>query len=193
MVNCEFGTLFFGVGLTMSSGKLRNISEAISLVTDLNAWTKSTIMPMRGHFNVAGANMVLSWQTGYPYAVDFSHGYPRYNPGETSAIDVFSRKESDAALIIGSDPLSTFPGQVAKNLSEIPIIVVDPHKTQTSENAKVVIPSAPVGIESGGTAHRMDGVPIVLRKLVDSPNGIRSDADILLMMLKRLRELKGLN
>ena len=193
MVGCEFGTLFFGVGLTMSTGKLRNVSEAISLVTDLNAWTKFTIMPMRGHFNVAGANMVLSWQTGYPYAVDFSHGYPRYNPGDTSIIDILSRKESDAALIIGSDPLSTFPGRIAESLSGIPIIVVDPHRTQTSEKAKVVIPSAPVGIESEGTAHRMDGVPIMLRKLVDSPNGIRSDAEILLMMLERLKAMKGLN
>lgn len=137
--------------------------------------------------------MVLSWQTGYPYAVDFSHGYPRYNPGDTSIIDILSRKESDAALIIGSDPLSTFPGRIAESLSGIPIIVVDPHRTQTSEKAKVVIPSAPVGIESEGTAHRMDGVPIMLRKLVDSPNGIRSDAEILLMMLERLKAMKGLN
>lgn len=191
MTNCEFGIIFFGVGLTMSAGKLRNVSEAISLVADLNAWTKFTIMPMRGHFNVAGANMVLSWQTGYPYAVDFSHGYPRYNPGDTSVVDVLSRQESDAALIVGSDPLATFPGLVAKNLSEIPIVVVDPHKTQTSERAEVVIPSAPVGIESEGTAHRMDGVPLVLKRLIDPPSGIRSDAEILQMIMKRLKELKG--
>ncbi len=193
MVNCEFGIVFFGVGLTMSGGKVRNIEEAISLVGDLNAWTKFTIMPMRGHFNVAGANMVLSWQTGYPYAVDFSHGYPRYNPGDTSAVDVLSRGECDAALIIGSDPLSTFPGPVAKNLSKIPLIVVDPHRTHTNERANVVIPSAPVGIEAGGTAHRMDGVPLMLRKLIDPPAGIKSDAEILQMILKRLRELKKLS
>jgi len=193
MVNCEFGMLFFGVGLTMSAGKLRNIDEAISLVADLNAWTKFTIMPMRGHFNVAGANMVLSWQTGYPYAVDFSHGYPKYNPGDTSVVDILSRGESDAALIIGSDPLATFPGPVAKNLSEIPLVVVDPHRTHTSEKASVVIPSAPVGIEAEGTAHRMDGVPIMLRRLCDPPAGIRSDTEILQMILNRLRKLKGLN
>jgi len=193
MINCEFGIVFFGVGLTMSAGKLRNIDEAISLVADLNAWTKFTIMPMRGHFNVAGANMVLSWQTGYPYAVDFSHGYPRYNPGDTSVVDIISRGECDAALIVGSDPLATFPGPVAKKLSEIPLIVIDPHKTHTSEKAHVAIPSAPVGIEAEGTAHRMDGVPIVLRRLIDPPTGIRCDAEILQMMISRLRKLKGLN
>ena len=193
MVNCEFGIVFFGVGLTMSAGKLRNIDEAISLVADLNAQTKFTIMPMRGHFNVAGANMVLSWQTGYPYAVDFSQGYPRYNPGDTSVVDILSKGEADAALIIGSDPLATFPGQVAKGLSKIPLVVIDPHRTHTSENASIVIPSAPVGLEADGTAHRMDGVPIMLKKLREPPAGIRPDVEILQMMLNRLRELKGLS
>jgi len=191
MVNCEFGILFFGVGLTMSAGKLRNVDEAISLVADLNTWTKFTIMPMRGHFNVAGANMVLSWQTGYPFAVDFSHGYPRYNPGDTSIIDVLSREDMDAALIIGSDPFTTFPGPIAAKLSEIPLIVIDPHRTRTTEQADVVIPSAPVGIEAGGTAYRMDGVPIMLRKLREPPAGLKSDVEVLQMILDRVKELKA--
>jgi formylmethanofuran dehydrogenase subunit B len=191
MVSCEFGILFFGVGLTMSSGKPRNIEEAISLVDDLNALTKFNIMPMRGHFNVAGANMVLSWQTGYPYAVDFSGGYPRYNPGDTSIIDILSRRDSDLVLVIGSDPLATFPAPIARKLSEIPMIVIDPRRTFTSEKADVVIPSAPVGIEAAGTAHRMDGVPIMLRKLKDPPTGINSDVEILQRILDRVKELKG--
>lgn len=191
MVNCEFGILFFGVGLTMSEGKLRNVDEAISLVTDLNNWTKFTIMPMRGHFNVAGVNMVLSWQTGYPFAVDFSHGYPRYNPGDTSIIDVLSRGDMDAALVVGSDPFTTFPSSVAEKLSEVPLIVMDPHRTRTTERADVVIPTAPAGIEAEGTAYRMDGVPIMLRKLQEPPVGVRSDMDILQMILDRVKELKS--
>jgi formylmethanofuran dehydrogenase subunit B len=191
MVGCEFGVIFFGVGLTMTSGKLRNVEEAISLVDDLNAWTKFTIMPMRGHFNVAGANMVMSWQTGYPYAIDFSLGYPRYNPGDTSIIDILSRGDSDAALIVGSDPLTTFPDPIAKNLSAIPLIVIDPHKTRTTQRADVVIPSAPVGIEAEGTAHRMDGVPVMLKKLKDPPATVKPDTEIIQMLLDRLKKMKG--
>ena len=193
MMNCEFGILFFGVGLTMSSGKLRNVDEAISLVADLNTWTKFTIMPMRGHYNVTGANTVLAWLTGYPYAVDLSHGYPRYNPGDTSVVDILSRGECDAALVIGSDPLASFPALAAKNLCEIPLIVVDAHRTYTSEKASVVIPSAPVGIEAEGTAHRMDGVPIFLRRIIDPPDGIESDAEVLQRILNRFRKLKDLS
>ncbi|MFH0897453.1 MAG: molybdopterin-dependent oxidoreductase [Candidatus Bathyarchaeota archaeon] len=50
MINCELGMLFFGVGLTMSLGKNRNVDAALSLVRDLNRRTKFLIMPMRGAF-----------------------------------------------------------------------------------------------------------------------------------------------
>ena len=34
-------------------------------------------MPMRGHYNVSGANKTSTWQTGYPYAVDYARGFPK--------------------------------------------------------------------------------------------------------------------
>ncbi len=126
MINCELGVLFFGVGLTMSLGKHRNIDAALSLVRDLNRRTKFLIMPMRGHFNVTGANVVSLWETGYPYAVDFSKSYPQYNPGETSVVDILSRGESDAGLVIASDPVSNFPKDAVQNLVKKPLIVIDP-------------------------------------------------------------------
>ncbi len=116
MISCEFGVIFFGMGLTQSAGKFRNVDVAISLIRDLNMRTKFAIMPMRGHFNVTGANTVATWQSGYPYAVDFSLGYPRYNPGETTVVDILNRKESDAALVIASDPGSNFPRKRSSTL-----------------------------------------------------------------------------
>jgi formylmethanofuran dehydrogenase subunit B len=190
MVSCDFGALFFGLGLTMSSGKLRNIDAALSLVRDLNMRTKFVIMPMRGHFNVTGANTVFTWQTGYPYAVDFSLGYPRYNPGETSVVDVLLRKESDAALIVASDPVSNFPRKAAEHLVENPLVVIDPHMNVTAQMADVLIPSAFVGIEASGTAYRMDHVPIPLKKVVDPPRGILPDDEILRRILAEVRKIK---
>jgi len=190
MIGCNFGILFFGVGLTMSKGKLRNISAALSLVRDLNMRTKFVIMPMRGHFNVAGANTVFTWQTGYPYAVDFSLGYPRYNPGETSVTDVLLRGESDASLIVASDPVANFPKNAAKHLVKNPLIVIDPHMNATAQMADVVIPSAFVGIETSGTAYRMDHVPLPLKEVVDPPKGILPDEEILRKILSQVRDLK---
>jgi formylmethanofuran dehydrogenase subunit B len=190
MLGCELGVLFFGLGLTMSQGKLRNIDAALSLVRDLNQRTKFLIMPMRGHFNVTGANVVSTWQTGYPYAVDFSHGYPRYNPGETSVVDILSREESDAGVVVASDPVAHFPKAAAQNLVKNPLIVIDPEPTPTSMMADVVIPSAFVGIEVEGTAYRMDHVPLPMKKVVEPPKTCPSDAEILQKILTEVRRLR---
>lgn len=190
MINCNFGILFFGLGLTMSRGKLRNIDAALSLVRDLNMRTKFVIMPMRGHFNVTGANTVFTWQTGYPYAVDFSLGYPRYNPGETSAVDVLLRGDSDAALVVASDPVANFPRKAVEHLVRNPLVVVDPHMNATAQMADVVIPSAFVGIEASGTAYRMDHVPLPLKKVVEPPRGILPDEEILRRILTEIRRIK---
>ena len=191
MIRCEFGVIFFGLGLTMSAGKLRNVDVAISLVRDLNMRTKFAIMPMRGHFNVTGANVVSTWQSGYPYAVDFSLGYPRYNPGETTVMDILLRQESDAALVIASDPVANFPRKAVEHLVKNPLIVIDPHMNATALMGDVVFPSAFVGIEVGGTAYRMDHVPLPLKKVVDPPEGILTDEEILKQILEETRIIKS--
>jgi len=42
------------MGLTQSKSRYKNIDNAISLVTELNSFTKCVITPMRGHYNVTG-------------------------------------------------------------------------------------------------------------------------------------------
>jgi len=190
MIGCKFGILFFGVGLTMSTGKTRNVDAALALTRDLNSRTKFVIMPMRGHFNVTGANTVFLWQTGYPFAVDFSQGFPAYNPGETSAVDILSRDESDAALIVASDPVANFPKKAAQNLVKNPLIVLDPEKSATALMADVVLPSAFVGIEAEGTAYRMDNVPLPLKQIAKPPRGCLADEEILRRILREIRRLK---
>jgi formylmethanofuran dehydrogenase subunit B len=193
MISCSFGVIFFGLGLTMSRAKLRNVDAALALTRDLNNRTKFVIMPMRGHFNVSGADTVFTWQTGYPYAVDFSLGYPRYNPGETSAVDILLRRESDAALVIASDPVSNFPKGAAEHLVHNPLIAIDPHLNATSQMADVVFPSAFVGIEVEGTAYRMDHVPLPLKKVVNPPRGILTDEQVLQKILAEVRKIKKKN
>jgi formylmethanofuran dehydrogenase subunit B len=191
MISCQFGIIFFGMGLTQSPSKFRNIDVAISLIRDLNMRTKFAIMPMRGHFNVTGANTVFTWQSGYPYAVDFSLGYPRYNPGETTVVDVLLRQESNAGLVIASDPASNFPRKAVEHLVKKPLIVIDPHMNATSLVGDVVLPSEIVGIEKEGTAYRMDHVPLPLKKVVDPPKGLLSDEEILRRILKEVRKIKS--
>jgi formylmethanofuran dehydrogenase subunit B len=179
------------MGLTQSAGKFRNVEDAISLIRDLNMRTKFVIIPMRGHFNVTGANTVFTWQSGYPYAIDFSLGYPKYNPGETTVVDILLRKESDAALVIASDPVSNFPRKAAEHLVKTPLIVIDPHMNVTAMVGDVVFPSSIVGIEKAGTAYRMDHVPLPLKKVVEPPEGFLSDEEILQRILEEVRRIKS--
>lgn len=185
MKSCKFGTILFGLGLTMSGGKHMNIDAALRLVRDLNEFTKFTIAPMRGHYNVSGANDVMLWTTGYPFAVNFARGYPVFGPGEFSAVDILARGECDAALILASDPIAHLPASASRHLAKIMTIVIDPKVNLTSLIAEVTIPSAMAGIECDGTAYRMDGIPIRLRKVIDSE--FLPDREILHGIIERVR------
>jgi len=182
MKTSTYGILFFGLGLTQSKGRFRNIDAAVRLIQDLNSYTKWNMMPMRGHYNVSGANKTCTWQTGYPYAVDFARGYPRYQPGEYTAVDLLARGEVDALLNIAADPAAHFPKTCLETLSRIPVINLDPKKNMTSEMATVNIPTAVAGIECDGAAVRMDGLPLYLHKVLDPPEGILPDRDVLRMI-----------
>ena len=189
MMSAKFGAVFYGLGVTMTSGKSRNIEELVRLVQDLNEWTKFVILPMRGHYNVTGSNQIKIWTTGYPFAVDFRRGYPRYFPGMTSTIDLLNNEEVDAALIVASDPIPHFPAKAASHLIKIPKITLDPKWSVTAMVSKVIIPTSIVGVECGGTAYRMDKVPLRTKKLIDPPEGILSDEEVLKMLLKEVKTL----
>lgn len=177
MKSAKFGVLFFGMGLTMTRGKHMNSAAALTLAAELNAYTKFVCMPMRGHGNVTGADTVMRWTTSYPFGVNLSRGYPRFNPGEFSTIDLLVRGDVDAAVILGADPAATMPQPAIDHLKRIPTIVLDPKPTETVKIARVAITTAVTGISAPGTAYRMDEVPMPLRPILHSP--YPSDEEVL--------------
>jgi formylmethanofuran dehydrogenase subunit B len=144
---------------------------------------------MRGHYNAAGFEQLATWETGYPMSIDFARGYAYFNPGETSACDVLARKDVDAALVVAADPASNFPKSVVENLAGMPVITVDPYENPTTLISEVVIPSAIAGIEAEGTAYRMDGLALRMKKLVDSP--YPSDEQVVSEILKSVKRLRA--
>ncbi len=190
MMGCQFGVIYFGLGMTQSLGRFRNIEIAIALARDLNRKTKFIISPMRGHFNVTGANTVFAWQTGYPYAIDFSQGYPQFNPGENTAVDLLKRGDNDATLVISADPGAHFPKVVMQNMMKHPLITINPDMNAISRLGDVVFPTQWCGIEYEGTAYRMDSVPITLKKVVEAPPGVLTDEELLRRILAEVRAIK---
>jgi formylmethanofuran dehydrogenase subunit B len=191
MKAARFGIIFFGMGVTQSLGKNHNIDAAIATTKDLNNYTKFSIMPMRGHYNVTGSGQVWGWLFGFPFAVDLTRGFARYNPGETTANDLLVRDEVDSVFVIASDPGAHFPFRSVKKISALPSVCVDPHITPTSAVCKLHVPVAFVGVEVGGCAYRMDNVPIECRKVVEPPEGMLTDEEFLDRVYARVQEIKG--
>ena len=191
MKTARYGVIFFGVGLTMSGAKYKNLVAVIRLVQELNEWTKFAVIPMRGHYNVAGANQVSLWTTDYPYAVDYSRGFPRMIIGVTSTTDLLANGDVDAALIIASDPVAHLPRKAVEHLSKIPVVVIDAKWSLTTAFADVIIPGAYVGIECEGTAYRMDEVAIRLKKVVDPPVGVLPDSEVLKRLVEKVKARLG--
>jgi formylmethanofuran dehydrogenase subunit B len=189
MKSCEYGVIFVGQGLTQSFGKHMNTASIFLLVRDLYEFTKFSVMPMRGHGNVTGIDSVLAWQTGYPFGVNFSRGYPRFNPGEFTSVDLLSRGEADAVLVIASDPVAVFPKRAIEHLKRTPIVALDTHESETTKLAKVAFTTATTGISAEGTLYRMDGIPLWTRKVLPSP--YPNDEEILIRLVDRVKELSA--
>lgn len=188
LTSCEYGVVFVGLGLTHSRGKWNNIDNLFHLVRAVNKHTRLSVIPMRGHYNVAGFNEVLTWRTGYPFSVDFQRGYPRYNPGENNVIDMLARGEVDAMLSISSDPGAHFPRKCVEHMAKIPLISIDVAHTPTTELASLVIPGVVSGMESEATYYRMDNVPLTAKKFLDSPfKETKSDEHTLKQIFEKLK------
>jgi formylmethanofuran dehydrogenase subunit B len=157
------------MGLSMTRGKHMNSAAILTLAAELNAFTKFVAMPMRGHGNVTGSDMVLRWTTGYPFGINLCRGYPRFNPGEFSTVDLLVRGDVDAALVLGADPGATMPQPAIDHLARIPTITLDPKVTHTSRLSRVHITTAVTGISAPGTVYRMDEIPLPLRPALKSP------------------------
>jgi formylmethanofuran dehydrogenase subunit B len=168
MRSCRYGVAFMGMGLTMAAARQLNVAELFTLVAELNEHTRFSVLPMRGHGNVTGADQVLSWTTSYPFAVSFARGYPQFGPGEFTAVDMLARGAADAAVIIASDPGAHFPAAAAAHLDRIPTIVLDHGPSVVAAKARVLFPTAAYGVDAEGTAYRMDNVPIPLKRVIST-------------------------
>jgi formylmethanofuran dehydrogenase subunit B len=133
----------------------------------LNEKANFHLIPMIRNCNTMGFNKNLFEETGYVNSVKFENGAAKHGP-EYSIVESLKAKTVDAALIIGSDPLLILPGSIAKNMLKIPVISVDHCETMTSKHAKIYINSAISGVDSGGSAIRMDGVKVSFEPVIET-------------------------
>jgi formylmethanofuran dehydrogenase subunit B len=166
MLGCRSGVVFFGFGLVRQAGANLAVQALLQLVTDLNDQTRFYARRLRGSGDVTGADSVLAWQTGYPFSVNLSRGFPRYNPDEFSANDMLERGEPDVCVFVGSRGARRFSAAALAHLSRIPTIVLDPPQADPVFRPTVQFTTSIYGIHQSGTAYRMDEIPIPLRTVL---------------------------
>ena len=177
MESARYGVLFFGERLTGATGKHANVEAAFRLVRDLNRVTRFVCLENHGHGNSAGAENVLAWRTGFPCAVNFSRGYPRFGPGEWSGETLLTRGESDLSLVLSGSPLCELEGAALENFSSQPKIVFGYRTNETMQAANVSFFVKSFTTETVGTVFRIDDVPLPLRPAL--PSSTPSSLDIL--------------
>ncbi len=177
MKSCRCGVILFGYGAARQRMGHRVVEAILRLVIDLNAFTRFHARRMRVMGDVAGADNVLCWQTGFPFAVNLSRGYPRFSPSEFSAAETLARGEPDVALIVGSDRVDHFPPAALEHLRRIPSILLESPYGKPPWSPNLRITTATYGVHLPGTAYRMDDVPIPLRASLTTH--YPSDANVL--------------
>ena len=178
----SFCVIYAGPGLDYSlDGEYQTFNR---MVNRLGECTRIAVIPMIDPYNMRGFNQLLFDKTGFVNRVNFANGASR--GFEFSFLEQVRNNVPDCILIAGSDPLSSLPDSLVKNLGDITIITLDPFLTATTRISDVVLGIAVSGLETGGNAIRMDGTEISLNRVIST--SIPGDEEIirrLLDMVKR--------
>ena len=164
-------------GNSVDSGRA---AALMSFTQALNGPTRCALISLRGGGNRSGADACLTAHTGYPTAVDFSAGFPRYRPYESTE-GRLSRGAVDVALIVGSAGL--VPQRIIDRLAGVTTVVVGPRATESALAATVAVDTGVVGIHESGTALRMDDVALPMFAAITGPP---ATVDIVTALASRL-------
>lgn len=157
---CRYGVIFHDADPPPERRDPLRALALGALVGDANERARVRLIGIRMPGNPVGAEAVLTWQTGYPCAIHFGRGYPRYGPGEFTGAALLTQGGADAVLLVGVNPDRHLTPEERERLGEIPTIVIGP--AARAEGARVAVVTAPLE-ETPGCVYRMDGVPLQRR------------------------------
>lgn len=168
MKGCNFGVIYLGTGFS-SCGKDRIIELFLHLVKELNGFTRFVMSSLKSYCNTGGFSQIASALYGYPFGLDFARGYPRYNPGEFTTVDLLRERDVDAALLISSDLDVHLPAACLEYLAEIPVISIEAFLSPMTLLSDVVLPGVIDAVECEGTLYRFDDVSLYSKRITCSP------------------------
>lgn len=159
-------------------------AEAVlALAEALNGPTRAVLSSLRAGGNRSGAEVALTWQTGYPLAVRYQTGAPRYSPARRPLADA---ERASAVLVAGA--VEAVAPSLAPSAAKVAVIGIGPRASTATIPLRVAVDTGVAGIHEGGTAYRMDDVPLPLRPPLA---GARSAADTLTAILSAVHRRLG--
>ena len=151
----------------------RRFERLVALSQALNDRTRCAAIALRAGGNRSAADGVLVTHTGYPFAVDFARGYPRYAPHGGTLTDLVHVRGADVVLVLGD--AASLPAPVLRALGSVPCAMVGPRASESPLGTTVVaIDTGVDGIHASGTASRADDVPLPLRASLAGPLDLAS-------------------
>ena len=186
----ENAVILVGQGILTTKGNDIIIEELIELIEMINAKQEKgriSLVMVGGHYNMAGFDHVALSETGKNQNLQFSNNL--VIESNDTIISKINNEDFDCSIIVGTDPISQFPHHLTSKLVSKPLILIDNRKSGTSQFADVVLPTAITGIECDGLAYRLDQVPIELKKIINPPNNVPSDEELLDQIIKKLDKI----
>ncbi|HET8624657.1 MAG TPA: hypothetical protein VFM14_13925 [Gemmatimonadales bacterium] len=144
----------------------------IGLAQALNIPTRCALSSLRGGGNRSGADAAMTWQTGFPFAVDFGLGVPRYRPEES-----LSEVCSAASVVLVAGELAGVSAALSAAFSGRAVSVIGPRASDAGPRVEVAIDTGMPGINEGGTAYRLDDVPLPLTPILAHPRAVAAVID----------------
>jgi formylmethanofuran dehydrogenase subunit B len=157
LVAAPHDAFVYGPSLTAGTGGQRRALTLHELVRAMSHERHVVTLELPRAPGTRGADDVLAWQSGYGGHVDFASGHPE--------------------LVIATEPLDDVDVTLHVESGPTGGLTVDPSKV-------VWIGTAAAGVESSGTMHRLDGVPLTLQAPL--ANRAPTAADLLTRLLEEV-------
>ncbi|MGH8548491.1 MAG: formylmethanofuran dehydrogenase subunit B [Methylococcales bacterium] len=160
----SYGVVTWAVGALDFPQADLTVQTLCEMIKELNRSTRCSGLPLGGREGDQTSFQVCGWQTGYPSRVDFSAGFPAYDPYLNSIESRLADGSGDILLWV-----STFNVERTPPKTGLRTIVVGRSGMQFDREPDVFIPVGTPGIDHCGYAFRTDNVVAVrLRKLRES-------------------------
>ncbi|RUM54244.1 MAG: formylmethanofuran dehydrogenase subunit B [Methylococcus sp.] len=178
----RYGVVTWAAGAMEFSNADLTVETICQMIKELNVTTRCSGLPLGGKNGDQTSYQVAGWQTGFPSRIDFSAGFPEYDPYLNSIESRLADGSGDLLLWV-----SAFDAEATPPTTRLPRIVLGRSGMKFEKEPEVFIPIGTPGIDHSGHAYRTDNV-VALRLPKLRESSLPATSDILAAIEQALQE-----